>query len=326
MSCEIDITSNRDDGINISDHVLRGYNTTAISIDSRGTAWVGTLNQGLVRYDGKGTIYNSSNSALPDDMVIWDVVVDHDDNVWIGSDIGLIKFDRKDFIIYNTSNSPIAEDIVWSIAVDRENILWLASCRFGEGGLMRFDGENWTLFTPENSSLPTNMVQDVAVDSQNNIWLALSETVDHGSIAKISGENWEIYNEREMGFTPYYFNDLVVGKDDNVYASITYVLSSYIDMERPNIVMKDDTGWFINNPVDERGASLGYVGNISTDLNGNVWASLHGKEDVSLAFFNGRRWIYNRSSLPVSWNSEIVVDKFNTAWVGTWNGIYLVRQ
>lgn len=329
VSCDCEITSyGRIVKIEISDHILTGYFVTAISFDSKGTAWVGTFKQGLIKYDGSITIYNSSNSAFPDSSIISDINVDYDDNVWIGSNVGLIKYDRKNFHLYNTSNSPIPEDVVWAIAIDQDNILWFASCRFREGGLVSFDGKNWTLYTPENSPMPSNSVRDVALDSRNNKWLIMSDIVYNGCIIKIAGpgNEWKIYDKNDIGFAPYYFGDLTIDKDNNVYASIDYGLSSQQDMTRPNLIKYDGYKWTINNPVDEYGQSLGYVGKISTDLHAHIWASLYGRQNVSLAVFNGQKWVYNNTDIPIDWSSEIEVDKSNVVWVGTGDGIYLIKQ
>jgi hypothetical protein len=312
--------------IQISDHLLPNYFVTAISFDSKGTAWIGTFKQGLIKYDGNVTFYNSNNLPLPDSIVIWDIDVDNNDNIWIGSDAGLIKYDKMDFTFYNTTNSPLAEDVVWSITIDNNNILWFASCRFRQGGLMKFDGINWTLYTPENSELPSNSVSDVIVDSKNNKWVAMSEVVNNGYIIKITGDNWTIFDKEDIGFIPYYFGNLAVDVENNLYASIDYGLSSLWDMTRPNIISYDGKNWKINNPVDEKGESLGYVGKINIDLLGNIWATLHGREGLSIAVFNGKKWLYNDSDIPIDWGSEIAVDKSNTVWLGTGDGIYLIKQ
>jgi ligand-binding sensor domain-containing protein len=295
--------------IQISDHILQSYFVTSIAFDSKENAWIGTFKQGLIKYDGNTTYYNSKNSTLPDSIVMWDISVDKNDNIWIGSDAGLIKYDKMDFTLYNTSNSPLAEDVVWSIAIDDNNILWFASCRFRQGGLMKFDGENWTLYTPENSELPSNSVRDVIVDNRNNKWVAMSEVVDNGCIIKITGDNWIIFDKEDIGFIPYYFGNLVVDIENNVYASLDYGLSSLWDMTRPNIIKYNDKNWTIINPVDENGESLGYVGKINIDLLGHIWASLHGREGFVLSVYNGNEWIYNNSDIPIDWISEIAIDK-----------------
>lgn len=328
FSCERKISSSnfKDIQTQISNHILHGYYITSISFDEEGTAWIGTFKQGLIKYDENVTYYNSKNSTFPDSIVIYDIAVDNNDNIWIGSGIGLIKYDRTDFTIYNTSNSPLAEDVVWSVTIDKDNNLWFASCRFKQGGLMKFDGKNWTLFSPENSELPSNSVSDVIVDSKNNIWVAMSEIINNGSIIKISGDNWTIFDKKDIGFAPYYFGNLAVDSENNLYVSLDYGLSSYMDMTRPNIIKYNGKNWSINNPIDENGESLGYVGKINIDLLGNIWTTLHGKEGLNLAVFNGEKWIYNDSEFVIDWISEIAIDKENTIWLGSGDGIYLVQQ
>lgn len=328
FSCEKEITSpnSRNVSIQISDHILHGYFVTSVAFDSKGTAWIGTFKQGLIKYDGNATFYNSENSTLPDSIVMRDIAVDKNDNIWIGSNAGLIKYNKNDFTLYNTSNSPILENIVWSIAIDDDDILWFASCRFRQGGLMKFDGENWTTYTPENSKLPSNSVRGVIVDSRNNKWVAMSETVNNGCIIKISGDNWTIFDKKDIGFSPYYFGNLAVDIENNVYASLDYGLSSLWDMTRPNIIKYDGNQWTINNPIDEKGESLGYVGKINIDLSRNLWASLYDREGFVLSVYNGKRWLYNNPDIPIDWISEITIDKKNTVWLGTGNGIYLIKQ
>lgn len=328
LSCEKDITvpDFENVSIQIDDHILQGYFVTCISFDSKGTAWIGTFKQGLIKYDGRAVYYHSKNSALPDSLAMWDISVDKNDIVWIGSDIGLIKYDQKEFTLYNTSNSPLAENAVWSIAVDADNILWFSSCRFRQGGLMKFDGLNWTLYTPENSELPLNGVRDVIVDGGNNIWAAISEAIGDGSIIKINGEQWTIFGNEDMGFIPYQFGCLAAGVDHDLYVSMDYRISSSRDMNRPNLARYDGRRWTINNPVDREGGSAGYVGKIAVDLFGNVWAALDGRKGFYLAVFNGKKWIFNDSDFPADSGSEIAVDRSNTVWLGTEDGILLIKR
>jgi len=328
FSCEKKITAPRlrNASINISDHILPGHFVTAISFDSKGTAWIGTFQQGLIKYDGAVTCYDSNNSTLPDSVVICDIAVDKNDVVWIGSGSGLIKYDHKEFTVYNTSNSPLAENSVWSIAVDNNNILWFASSRALGGGLMKLDGEQWTLYSPENSELPYPGVRDVIVDKSNNTWITVNEHVNDGCIMKITGESWTLFDKEDFGFELYFVKYLAVYGENNLYASIDYSLSSSLDKTRPNIIQYDGKTWTINNPVDEEGESLGFVTEIGVDLFGNVWAALRRRDDIVLSVYNGTKWIYNNSDFPISSIFEIAINKKNTIWLGTGDGIYLMEQ
>lgn len=259
-------------------------------------------------------------------MVIWDLAVDRNDDIWIGSGVGLIRYREREFTLHDGTNSPLPEDVVWAIAADHDNSLWLASCRFRQGGLVKVHGEEWTAYTPDNSDLPSNSVRDIVVDSGNNVWIAMNETVNNACMVRISGDHWSIFGEEDMGFSPYYFGTLAVGNEGIVYASLDYMLSSLLDMTRPNIVKYDGEAWTIINPVDEHAESLGYVRKICVDLTGNLWASLSGRKDRILAVYDGSEWAYNDPDMPTDSVFEVAVDRNNTVWLGTGDGILLIGQ
>lgn len=306
--------------------ILPDYFIKAIDFDSKGNAWIGTFKQGLIKYDGvSATVFDSKNSNLPDSLVIWDLKVDHNDNIWLGTN-GLIKFDGVSFEVYNTSNSPLLEDIVWSIGIDKNNVLWLASCRFRKGGLMSFDGNKWKSYTPENSPLPDNSIQDIVIDNDNNVWLAMSETVGGACLVKIRNGYWTIFTSSDLGFQPYYFGDIAVGRKNSIVVSIDYMLSSLFDITRPNIIQFDGKKCIINNPVDEQGNPLGYVRVMNTDSKGNIWASIW-MGAVKIAVYNGQKWYYE-SFQDISFESIFVIesDPMDQIWIGTGKGIYIIKQ
>jgi ligand-binding sensor domain-containing protein len=141
--------------------ILDGYFVKSIAFDKQGNAWIGTFKQGLIKYNSIGaTIYNSTNSIISDTSVIYDLVIDSKNNVWIACE-GLIKFDGSSFKHYSSSNTPIPEDFVSSIAIDSKDNIWFSSSRFRQGGIVKYDGTDWTVFTPDNSDLPINFVQSL---------------------------------------------------------------------------------------------------------------------------------------------------------------------
>ena len=214
------------------------YGVTALAFDSKGDAWIGT-DQGLIRYNENETVvYNSENSALPKNLLILDIAVDKNDNVWIGSD-GVWKYDGTEFILYNSQNTAMPEDIVWSIAVDSKNNVWMASYRFLQGGLVKYDGTNWTTYTPENSSLPTNSIKGIAIDKSDNVWLALSDYVYDAYLVKISNDEWTVYDENDLGFEPCYFGGIQFDSRDRLWGVIDYSLSSPRQSPPPHFFIFD---------------------------------------------------------------------------------------
>ena len=162
---------------NFNHKILDGYFVTAIAFDHLGNAWIGTMKQGLIKFNaGSITVYNATNSIISSTATINDIAVDSKNNVWIGAD-GLYKYDGSSFKVYNTANKTIPEDYVPSVAVDSKDNVWFSSCRQGTGGVIKYDGTNWTLYTPANSVLPVNFVKSIAIDKNDNVWLAFTQTV-----------------------------------------------------------------------------------------------------------------------------------------------------
>ena len=308
----------------ISDHILGGYFVTSIAFDSKNTAWIGTFDQGIIKYDGTTTHFDNSNSELPDSLVIWSLAVDHNDVLWIASTKGLIKFENDKFHIYNKNNAPLVRDNVLALTVDHNNSIWFSSSVFREGGIMNFDGINWKLFTPQNSSLPGSLINDITIDDDNNVWATINEGVNSCSIVKINGDNIKVFNENETNIPLYYLRSICAGSNNNIYASLDYSLSSMYDPTRPNIIMYNGNDWKVIDPVDENGERLSNVGKIATDLNGNLWTAT----SEGIAIYNGQRW--SKLNLDVdfslTYTSSITPDRNNNIWIATGEGIYVLNE
>ena len=122
-----------------------------------GTKWIGLL-PGLVQFDDANwTIYNTSNSGLPNDYVV-SMATDNNGTMWFGTlGGGLVNFDGTSWVVYNTTNSGLADDNVVSLAIDNNDTKWIGTWN---SSLARFDGTTWTVFNTANSGLPANPLQD----------------------------------------------------------------------------------------------------------------------------------------------------------------------
>ncbi|MBI9070786.1 MAG: hypothetical protein JEY94_04270 [Melioribacteraceae bacterium] len=316
------VPENEELSFQITDHILSEYNISSIVFDKKGTAWIGTFEQGLIKYDGSTTIYNFYNSELPDSLYIYDLEVDYDNIVWLGTNKGLIKFNHKQFEIFNTSNSPLAENFVWDLAVDQNNTLWISSCRFKLGGLMKLNNGNWTLYTPENSELPDNGVRCITVDDQNNLWGG----VTFSSVIKISNNNWEIYDKDDLGFDLWEILS-IAAQNEVAYVSIDYSLSSAAWPVGPTIVKLENNKFTDITPFKENEEIPGYTGKLALDKYGNLWTSFHSNNGTYLIVYKDKEWIYKKVDIPVTFYSSVIkADKRNTIWIGTHEGIFLLKQ
>lgn len=294
--------------------ILDGYFIKSIAFDSKGNAWIGTFKQGLIKYNPQETvIFNSENSNLPSNSVIWDIAVDSKDNVWIGCE-GLIKYDGNKFTHYNTSNSPVPEDFVYSIAIDSKDNIWFTSCRFKEGGFVKFDGTNWKVFTPGNSDLPVNSIKSIVIDNNDNIWLALSEIVNSTYLIKISGNTWETYSGEDLGFNPYYFANIDINSRNLICGAIDYSLSSLWINPGPQVFVFDG-----QNSEQLRINDNARISSLTVDNEDNIWCALQG----GFAVYNGEDWIIDDSTFRESGVFTIKQANDKKIWLGTGDGIFI---
>lgn len=271
--------------LEISDAKLKDYHIISIAFDASGTAWLGTLSQGLIRHSGTGiAVFDSTNSILTK-AAIWDIEVDKKGNVWLGTD-DLVKYDGSKFTRYGSGHYNLPRNAVRSVAIDGADNVWFSAGASRQGGLVKYDGNQFTAFTPDNSQLPGNLIAGIAIDSKNTVWAALNDGVTATSIVRISGDKWDIFGEKELGFNPYYYGNIVVNKDDELLASINYGLSSTIVPGRPQIFKFNGTSsQVIKLPEDDK--KIYWTQQVFADSENRIWAAFWDEKEYGV-YRNGQ--------------------------------------
>ena len=86
---------------------LASDNIMSIAEDSRGVIWIGTFAKGLHYYSpSDGRFHHCSSKPFHDvmNLDIRNVMVDSDDNVWVGSTTGLYKVKTNDFVSFSVTS------------------------------------------------------------------------------------------------------------------------------------------------------------------------------------------------------------------------------
>nr|WP_295929096.1 two-component regulator propeller domain-containing protein [uncultured Dyadobacter sp.] len=306
--------------LHISGASLQNYHVISIAFESSGTAWLGTLSQGLIRYNASGIVVFDSTNSILNKAPIWDIKVDKKGNVWIGTD-DLVRYDGTKFTRFDSKEFSLPGKAVRSIGIDAADNIWFASGGFGEGGLVEYDGNRFSTFTPKNSALPGNLIAGVAVDQQNTIWAAVNDGVNTTSIVRIREGKWDVFGAKELGFNPYYFGNIVTDRQNELFVSIDYGLSSTMVARRPQIFrFNGQQANIISLPQEDKVIYMTH--RVFVDRENRVWASFSSGKEYGV--FQSGRWemkdldesegIFTFAQSPAG---EI--------WLGTGKGVYILK-
>lgn len=299
---------------------LQDYHVISIAFDASGTAWLGTLSQGLIRYSGSNIVVFDSTNSILTKAAIWDIEVDKKGNVWLGAD-DLIKYDGSKFTRYGSGEYNLPRNAVRSVAIDGADNVWFSAGAFRQGGLVKYDGKRFSAFTPENSKLPGNLIAGIAIDQQNTVWVALNDGVTATSIVRIKDDKWDVFGEKELGFNPYYYGNIVTDKNNDLLASIDYGLSSSIAPSRPQIFrFNGQSTQIIKLPEDDKKVYM--TQQVFVDRDNRIWAAFW--DDKEYGIFRNGKWelkdldesggIFAFGQSPTG---EI--------WLGAGRGVYILK-
>ena len=144
-------------------NTLKNTILTSLADNGRGNIWIGTENEGIKIYNGKGELKNILKNTHVNSLYL-----DTRNTMWIGtSKQGVIWQELSEPLFVNTSFNGLED--VSTITEDGQGCLWIG---FDGGGLIRRDQEGHDVhFTKQNGSLPTNIITSSLVDAQGRLWV-----------------------------------------------------------------------------------------------------------------------------------------------------------
>ncbi|HPG40280.1 MAG TPA: two-component regulator propeller domain-containing protein [bacterium] len=140
----------------------------AIQRDHEGILWLGTFENGLVRFDPDNSgvrffFHNPADSTSLPDNHIWTIYEDNQKRLWIGTDQGfaLINKSAGTFKTWHSEpfqTSRLVSNRVRVIIQDHENHLWIGT----DGGICRFAPETQTMKCySERDGLPNHVIHGI---------------------------------------------------------------------------------------------------------------------------------------------------------------------
>jgi ligand-binding sensor domain-containing protein len=322
-------------------------NITAIAQDKNGNLWVGAAN-GVAKNNGSWTVYNTSNSGLPGD-VITSIVFDSLDNAWIGTNFGLAKFDGTKWTAFTPQSSGLSGEFVEALSIDSQNNIWIGTY---DNGLSKFDGTNWTNYNSSNSGLPDDEVYAVHVDVAGTKWVGTMN-----GLATFDGSTWTNINTSNSGLpngnynTPLVTGPIHIDSKNNKWIGGTYLVkfdgttwtqfdpaTTVYSYSPTNVtsVTTDNSGipWVLSlsnllsldlnhwNEINSGSSTLsGLTGftSIASDNSSNIWLG----SKSGLAKFDGTNWsVFTTSNSSIPSNSIYsLATEGNVIWLTTSAGL-----
>ncbi len=312
-----------------------------IAIDSTGILWMGTLQTGLLSFDGD-TFTTWTIPGFSDDRISM-IVTDQNNNTWIGhnEDKRLARYNGTDWEIIEPDLSGADEpyfsyDKIKSLAVDDNNDLWIGT----DGGLIKYNGSEWsllvhgrdtrfidftsngdvwagdgyTIFTitetdtifydPNTTGLPFDDVMAVKIDSHGNSWIGT-----YYGLARMDGLRWEVYQMYNSDLPDSYVRDITMDDEGNIWIGTGRGVAKIPAISHP------DQPWTIYNR--DNSALPGNAIRCLHYGNGNLWAGT----SLGFARFDGNNWeawTSENSTLPGYGIRSIVTDRDSNIWLGTY--------
>ena len=222
--------SNKFVNINTSsaNSVFKSNRIMSFDEDSNGTIWIGTFLSGLYSYDPNKDIFKHHDSSdfkkyNINTSNIRKVLVDHNDNVWLGTRAGLFKVESSLNNTFKVSslnkemnadfeanfNNSIIPSIVFSLFEDSKNNLWIGTLGDGlskynikEKSFKRYD---------KNTGLIHETVFSLTEDHRGAIWIGGNK-----GLTKLNTERNTFINfSKKDGLLSNSFNYNAVYKDVN---------------------------------------------------------------------------------------------------------------
>lgn len=290
---------------------------TSIAADSEGNYWITTWpeidtsgqiivegnlyklsNNNLFRFD-------SSNSPLNKNILLYDVAVTQDRKVLIGTNRGLyiLSLTSNTWDSLNMRNSPLPVDMVDYITVDKFNRYWLGLIYYG---IALYNNGQWTFYNNDNSFPYISDYNFVEIDSNNVVWVG----TDLFGLYSFDGVNWERRINGPWGLPPNENNvitSLVVDHQNNKWASVNIFGGGWKIGYTQN-----DSNWiyFDHRTIGSDSLNRLALKGAVVDKNNVKWfGSIYG-----LISYDGNNWFVLDSS-----NSPIPANVFHTGTVDRFN-------
>jgi ligand-binding sensor domain-containing protein len=181
--------------------------------------WIGHINGLTLIYNDQYFYYNSTNSALPYDIVS-SIIKDNNNNIWVGTEGGgLLRIDKENnWEVFNTTNTSLPSSYISCLHVNNDTV-WVGT----DLGVTKYYNDNNSDVWEYNSVIGLVEVCALICDNTNNLWIGTVWT----GIGKYNYTDLEIYNTENSDLISNNITGLEIDNNNNLWIATVKGLSYY---------------------------------------------------------------------------------------------------
>ncbi len=273
----------------------------SIYCDSNNDLWFATLGGGVSIFNGKKFKKIMGSDGLSSDSV-YAITMDKNGNYWFALDNSISKYDGATITNYNNLKI-ISKKRFFSVLADSKGNVWFGS---SDAGVVKFNGKDF-----EEIKIPDEVSNDfigsIAEDKHGNIWFA----TDHGAL-KFDGEKYTLFKAKN-GLSSNLVLSINTDYEGNVWMGTQQGGANLFSSEA-----------FVNYTTKD-----GVISNKITCLfQTNDGAYIIGTQSDGISIFSNGNFSHLTSvpGLSQSNISCIAMDNRNNLWVGTADGVFVLKK
>ena len=213
--------------------------TQSIEVDKENNIWVGTqgglshlkIHNNDIKNPKITNYYQSEDSKKPlSHNSVYDILIDKNDNVWLGTRLGLNLFLGNNEFDSWTDKTPLFNNIVYSIQDDEQGNLWLGT------------NEGIVNYTIENNTFKKYGTADGIQSNEFDIHAKFRDEKGNIYLGGVSGLTYfhprdldSIDSYKRLYFSQLRINDQIVKPNNSSYGLLTQTIS-----KTKNLIFKHD--------------------------------------------------------------------------------------
>ena len=273
-----------------------------IAQTSDGYLWLAN-EEGLSRFDGlKFTVFDKENTPQLQANDIRVLLVDHQDNLWIGTNGGGLTRYKDGVFTTFTARDGLANDAIISLHEDPHGALWIGT---DGGGMSRYWNGRFQTYNTKDG-LPDDAVFAICTGQDGSLWVGT-----HAGLARLKNDRFSLYSTKDG-----------LGKDDirAVYADKHGDL--WVGTNGGGLARLSD-GRFVTYSTRD-GLSSNLIWSLGEDVSGSLWI---GTVDGGLNRFRDGHFSSYTAKLGLSSDQVWTTfeDKEGNLWIGTKGGLVRLK-